>query len=118
MSANLALAVREPGVILLGVIILMVLKTGIAHRQGEVGRHPHRHEEEAEQQALEGLHVRLQLMPIFRLRQDHPRGEGAQRQRQAGSAGQGRGADHHQEGRAGEQLARLGSADGAEQGAQ
>ena len=36
MSANLALAVREPGVILLGVIILMVLKTGIAFGLGRL----------------------------------------------------------------------------------
>ena len=36
MSANLALALREPGVILLGVVILIVLKTGIAFGLGRL----------------------------------------------------------------------------------
>ncbi len=87
----------------------------VAHGQADVGRHAHRHEEEAEQQALERLDVRLQLVPVFRFRQHHPGGEGAERQRQVGPAGQGRRTNDDQQGGGGEQFAGLGAADGAEQ---
>ncbi len=54
---------------------------GVFGKQTEVDPRSHRHEEEAKQQAFEGLNIRLQLVAIFAVRQYYAGEEGAQRRR-------------------------------------
>ncbi|EEF23197.1 conserved hypothetical protein, partial [Ricinus communis] len=79
------------------------------HQDAEVGRHADRHEEQAEQQSLERLQVAHQLVPVFRVRQQHAGGEGAERQRQADPFHQQADADDEQQREGGEQLAQPGA---------
>ena len=53
------------------------------HEQGEIGAHPHRHEEQPEQQSFERLDVGLQLVAEFRIGEQYAREERAERHREA-----------------------------------
>ena len=80
---------------------------GRLEQHAEVDAHAHGDEEQAQQQALEGLDVGFQLAPVFAFRQQHAGQEGAQRHRQAHELHQ-RGDRHHQQQRGGgEDLRRL-----------
>ena len=65
--------------------------------QAEIGGHADGDEEQAEQQALERLEVRLELVPELAVRQQHAGQKGAQRHRQAGLIGEQRGCDDREQ---------------------
>ncbi len=58
-------------------------RAGAAREQAEVHRHPHRDEEEPQQQPLERLHVAFERVAELRAREQQPREERAQRRRRA-----------------------------------
>jgi hypothetical protein len=70
--------------------------------EAEIGGHADREEEEAEQQALEGLDVRLELVAVVGIGEEHAGGEGAERGREAGGLGDGGGAEDDEKGGRGE----------------
>ena len=71
-----------------------------------------------EQQPLEGLEVRLQLVPELAVGEQHAGEEGAERHRQAGELRQQRGGDHRQQCRGGEHLGDLDARHDAQRRAQ
>ena len=48
-----------------------MISSGRADEQHEIGGHAHRHEEEAEQQTFERIHVGFELVPVFGVRHHH-----------------------------------------------
>ena len=82
-------------------------------KQPEVDSRPHRHKEQAEQQALERLYVGLQLMAIFAVGQHHTGEEGAESGREADRLHQHGDGDHQQQGGGDEDLPHVGLGDGA-----
>ena len=72
-------------------------------------------EEQAEQQALEGLNIALQLVAVFAVGQHNAGDEGAQRRRQANGPHQEGDANDDQQRNGGEQLADMGAGDDPEQ---
>lgn len=89
---------------------------GMGPDEAEIGGHADREEEEAEQQALEGLDVRLELVAVVGIGEQHAGGEGAERGREAGGLGDGGGAEDDEEGGRGKKLWRARAADGGEGG--
>ncbi|MNJ26293.1 hypothetical protein D3C77_207640 [compost metagenome] len=81
-------------------------------KQAEVDAGPHRHEEQAEQQSLERLYVRLQLVAILAVGQHHPGEEGAQGGGEPHRLHQHRDGDHQQQGCGDEDLPHVGLSDG------
>ena len=82
-------------------------RAGSEPRRPDVRGHAHRDEEQAEQQALEGLEVGLQLVAELAVGEQHAGEEGAERHREAGQVREQRGADDRQERGRGEHLAHL-----------
>ena len=82
-------------------------------REAEICRHANGGEEEAEQQALEGLDIGLQFVPVFGFREQHASREGAKRHGKAAPARQRRGARDDEQRDGGEDLRRLRTADRA-----
>ena len=74
----------------------------------EVERHADAEEEQAEQEAAEGLDVRLELMAEARFGEEHAGEEGAHRHRQAADLHDEGGAEHDEQRRRRHDLARLG----------
>ncbi len=74
----------------------------------EVEGHPHGEEEEPEQNAAEGLDLRLDRMSEGGIRQHQPGDEGAHGHRHARNVHERGGAEHDQERRGGHDLARSG----------
>ncbi|MOA00544.1 hypothetical protein D3C78_1199140 [compost metagenome] len=66
-----------------------------AVQQAEVGTHAHADEEQSEQQALERFELRLQLMAIFRVGQQHTGEEGTKAHGYARHFHQPGGSHHH-----------------------
>ena len=67
------------------------------YQQVQVGGHAHADEEQAQQQALEGLEVRFQFVPVFRVGQQHAGQECAQCHGNARLLHQPARAQHHQQ---------------------
>ena len=80
--------------------------------------HPHRHEEDAEQQPLEGLDRHVDRAAIFGFRQEDAGDEGAQRHRQAADGGDQAGDDDHEQAGGHEHFRALGRGGELEEGAQ
>ena len=87
----------------------------LRNREPDIGGHADRQEKEAEQQALEGFDVDLQLVAVFRIRQDDAGGERAEGHRQAGEIGDDGGRGDRQQCRRGEDFGRLDLADDTEE---
>ena len=90
----------------------------LAHDHLDVERHADADEEQPEQQALERLDLRLDLVAVFRVGEQHAGEERAERHRDAGELHQPRGADHDQQRRRGEHLGRARARGRAEHRAQ
>ncbi len=75
------------------------------HQQREVRAHPHGDEEQPQQQPLERLDVGFELVPEFRVREEHAGEERAERHRQPDVLHRQRRTDHHEQRRGGEHLA-------------
>ena len=71
----------------------------------KVRAHAHGYEEKTEQEALEGLDVGLQFVAKFRIGEEHPGEEGAERRRQADFLHDERSAHHEQQRRRGKYFA-------------
>ena len=76
---------------------------------------PTRHEEEAEQEALEGLHLGLHDVAVGRVGQRHAGKEGAERERQADAFGRRAGGQHDEQRDDGEGLAVVGGGERLEE---
>ena len=87
-------------------------------QHAQVGGHADRHEEEPEQQALEWLDVRLELVAIFAVGEQHAGNERAERHRQADRVEEQGRADHDQQRRRRECFLRAGAGDDAQRRAQ
>ena len=72
--------------------------------ESDVDGHADRHEEQAEKQALEGIDIGLQLVPVLGLGEQHARQERAERHREADKIHQQRHTDDREEGRGREDL--------------
>ena len=84
-----------------------------ARQQAKVDADADGHEEQAHQDALEGLDVGFKLMAELRVGQHHPGQKGAERWRQADQHHQKGDAEHHQERDEGRNLGQLGGMDEA-----
>ncbi|MNI33223.1 hypothetical protein D3C73_871590 [compost metagenome] len=84
----------------------------------QVDAHAHGDEEQAQQQTLERLDLRFQLVPEFRIGQQHAGQERPQAGAQAGFLHEPGGAQHHQQRGGGEHFRAAGARDDAEQAAQ
>ena len=91
---------------------------GRAHEHAKVNAHAHRDEEQAQQQALEGLDVGFQLAAVFAVGQQHPGQKSPERHRQAHHHHQIRNAHHQQQRGGGEDFRRAALGNPAQQGAQ
>src|SRR5579862_192655 len=80
---------------------------GMRAQQAEVDRHPHRDEEKAEQQSLEGLDVAHQRVAELAAREQHAGEEGPQRHRHAHQGHELCDAEHEQERERREDFAKL-----------
>ena len=78
--------------------------SGSAGSRRQVERHADGDEEQAEQQPLERLDVRLQFMPVLAVGEQHAGEEGAQGRRQPETLHQQRGAHHGEQGKRREHL--------------
>ena len=85
---------------------------------GQVDAHAHGDEEQAQQQPLERLDLRFQLVAEFRIGQQHAGQERAQARAQPGLLHEPGIAQHHQQRAGGEHLGHAGARDRAEQVAQ
>ncbi|MNV23893.1 hypothetical protein D3C71_1149310 [compost metagenome] len=90
----------------------------LGHDPVQVDAHAHRDEEQAQQQALERFDLRFQLVPEFRIGQQHPGQERAQARTQPGFLHEPRRAQHHQQRHRGEHLGAARARDDVEQPAQ
>ncbi len=84
----------------------------------QIDAHPHRDEEQAQQQPLERLDLRFQLVPELRIGQQHAGQERAQAGAEAGFLHEPGGAQHHQQCGGGEYFRAAGARDDAEHLAQ
>jgi len=77
---------------------------GIGHEQVEVNAGPHRHEEDRQQEALEGIEIHFKLMAVFTFCQHHPGEEGSKGSRQAHELHHQGDADNNEQGKGHENL--------------
>ncbi|MNX50812.1 hypothetical protein D3C86_814540 [compost metagenome] len=87
---------------------------GMGGKEAKIDASPHRHEEEAEQQPLERLYVRLQLVAILAVRQHHAGEEGAKGGGEPHRLHQHGDGDHQQQGGGDEDLPHVGLGYGTE----
>lgn len=87
-------------------------------QQADIRAHPHADEEQAEQQALERLDLRLQFVAVLRVGQQQAGEEGTEGHGHAGQLHQQRGTHHHQQRGGGGHVLQLGLGDDAKHRAQ
>ena len=74
------------------------MRSGLLEQQADVGRHADRHEEQAEQQALERLDVGFELVTILAVGEQQPGDECAERHRHSDGVDEQRSAEDDQQG--------------------
>src|SRR5882757_4876668 len=89
----------------------------LAH-QAQIGRHSHGDEEQAQQQSLEGLDVRLEFVAELAVGEQDAGEKRTERHRQAHLTHQERSADDHQESRRSERFGNAGFRNDAQHGPQ
>jgi hypothetical protein len=77
----------------------------LAQQLAEIDVHSDREKEDAEQQTLEGRDRRFDRLAVFRLGEQEPGHEGAERHRQAGLIGNDAGGDDHEQGGGNKEIA-------------